>query len=145
MDKLDTYRDVAKQNMDSTIFKKKKLLKVLEKTLGVIQPACRIARVNRQTFYNWLKSDSQFKEDYQDVLERSLDFAETSLLHLIADGNTRAIIFFLSHKGKHRGYGLNNSKKANNRNNQKYYTGLENMSDTELMEIIDKEYHIKTA
>ncbi|WP_143884251.1 hypothetical protein [Chryseobacterium binzhouense] len=145
MDKLDTYKEAAKQNRDSTTSKKKKLLKVLEKTMGVIQPACKMAGINRQTFYNWIKSDSQFYEDYQDLLEKSLDFAETSLLKQIADGNTRAIIFFLSNRGKHRGYRLSNSKKANYRNNQKCYNEVENMSDTELMEIICKEYHIKTA
>lgn len=145
MDKLDTYKGVAKQNRTSTQLKKARLLKALEKTLGVIQPACRMARVNRQTFYNWLKSDSQFTEDYQEVLETSLDFAEMSLIQQIADGNTRAIIFFLSHKAKHRGWGLPSSQKTNHNSNQKYSNDLESMSDEELMAIINKEYHIKVT
>lgn len=135
MDKLDTSKGVVKQNRDSTISKKKRLLKALEKTLGVIQPACRMARVNRQTFYNWLKSDSQFTEDYQEVLETSLDFAELSLLQQIADGNAKATIFFLSHKAKHRGWDLPNSQKANI--NQKISGDLEKLSNEELLAIIN--------
>ncbi|UQB67584.1 hypothetical protein [Epilithonimonas zeae] len=142
MDKLDTFKVVVKQNRTSTQLKKARLLKAMEKTLGVIQPACRMARVNRQTFYNWLKSDSQFKDDYQEVLEDACDFAEMSLIQQIADGNTTAIIFFLSHKAKHRGWGLPSSQKVNNMN-QKHSNDLESMSDEELMAIINKEYHIK--
>ncbi|MFC4686592.1 hypothetical protein ACFO4P_06555 [Epilithonimonas pallida] len=145
MDKLDISKGIVKQNRTSTQLKKARLLKAMEKTLGVIQPACRMARVNRQTFYNWLKSDSQFKDDYQEVLEDSIDFAEMSLIQQIADGNTTAIIFFLSHKAKHRGWGLPSSQKANYNRNQKYSNDLESMSDEELMAIINKEYHIKVT
>lgn len=145
MDKLDTYKGVVKQNRDSTISKKKRLLKALEKTLGVIQPACRMARVNRQTFYNWLKSDSQFTEDYQEVLETSLDFAEMSLLQQIADGNTKATIFFLSHKGKHRGWGLTTSRKVNHNITQKNFDDLGNLSNEQLLEIISQEYNLKIS
>ncbi len=121
----------------STVSKKKRLLKALELTLGDISRS-KMARVNRQTFYNWRKSDTQFKEDYQEILEASLDFAEMSLLQQIADGNARATILFLSHKAKHRGWGLKNSNI-----NQKHSDDLENKSDEELMAIINKEYHFK--
>lgn len=143
MDKLDTSKGIMNQKRDSTLFKKKRLLKALKKTLGVIQPACRMVRVSRQTFYNWLKTDLQFKEDYQEIREESLDFAEASLMQQIAERNPRATIFFLSHKGKDRGWGLPNSRKANYNSNQKYSDDLENMSDEQLMVIINKEYHIK--
>lgn len=145
MDKLDTYKGVVKQNRDSTISKKKRLLKALEKTLGVIQPACRMARVNRQTFYNWLKSDSKFTEHYQEVLETSLDFAEMSLLQQIADGNAKATIFFLSHKGRHRGWSLPTSRKVNHSITQKNSDDVENLSSEQLLEIISQEYNLKIS
>ena len=125
------------QTRNSTVFNKKRLLKALEKTLGVIQPACRMARVNRQTFYNWLKSDSQFKDDYQEIKESALDFAEMSLLQQIGDGNAKATIFFLSHQAKHRGWGLPNSRKANYNINQKNSDDLEKLSNEELIAMIN--------
>ena len=145
MDKLDTYKGIMQYSRTSTQNKKRRLLKALKNTLGIIQPACKMAKVNRQTFYNWLKSDSQFKNDYQEILEDALDFAEASLLQQVADGNSRAIIFFLSHKAKQRGYSLVNSRRENHNNTQKTSTGLEDLSNEQLLAIINKEYNPKIA
>ena len=130
---------VREMNIDriSTQQKKTKLLKALGKTLGMIAPACRMARVNRQTFYNWLKSDVQFKDEYQNILEDSLDFAETVLFQLISEGNTKATIFFLSHKAKHRGWSFSTPQIGNNFN-KKIFKDLENMPDEDLWKIINK-------
>lgn len=121
----------------STQQKKARLLKALGKTLGMIAPACRMARVNRQTFYNWLKSDVQFKDEYQNILEDSLDFAEAMLIQLISEGNTKATIFFLSHKAKHRGWSLS-APQIGNSLNRKIFDDLANMSDEDLWKIINK-------
>ena len=59
--------------------KKDSILKALEKSLGVVNNACRIANV-------------------------ALDFAESQLYKQIADNSTAATIFYLKTKGKHRGY-----------------------------------------
>lgn len=130
-------------NKDSitTQQKKAKLLKALGKTLGLIAPACRMTRVNRQTFYNWLKSDLQFKDDYQNIIEDSLDFAEATLFQLISEGNAKATIFFLSHKAKHRGWSLSASHNGNI-NSQKNIYDLENKSDEDLWEIINNNQKI---
>ena len=130
---------VREMNIDriSTQQKKARLLKALGKTLGMIAPACRMARVNRQTFYNWLNSDVQFKDEYQNILEDSLDFAETVLFQIISEGNTKATIFFLSHKAKHRGWSLSAPQIGNNFN-RKIFDDLANMSDEDLWKIIYK-------
>ena len=130
---------VREMNIDriSTQQKKAKLLKALGKTLGMIAPACRMARVNRQTFYNWLKSDVQFNDEYQKILEDSLDFAEAMLIQLISEGNTKATIFFLSHKAKHRGWSLSAPQNGNNLDRKIFYD-LANMSDEDLWKIINK-------
>lgn len=130
---------VREMNIDriSTQQKKARLLKALGKTLGMIAPACRMARVNRQTFYNWLKSDVQFKDEYQNILEDSLDFAEAILIQLISEGNTKATIFFLSHKAKHRGWSLS-APQIGNSLNRKIFDDLANMSDEDLWKIINK-------
>ncbi|MBL7881222.1 MAG: helix-turn-helix domain-containing protein [Chryseobacterium gambrini] len=119
------------RNRLSTKLKKKMVLKALEKSLAVVSSACQMANVNRQTFYNWLKSDSQFKEAYEEIKEISLDFAETSLFQQIGEYNTTATIFYLKTKGKHRGYGQDNYFKSNRNVNS-----LENLTDEQLWEII---------
>ncbi|WP_375181874.1 helix-turn-helix domain-containing protein [Chryseobacterium sp.] len=120
------------RNRLSTKLKKKMVLKALEKSLAVVSSACQMANVNRQTFYNWLKSDSQFKEAYEEIKEISLDFAETSLFQQIGEYNTAATIFYLKTKGKHRGYGQENYFKSNRNANS-----LENLTDEQLWEIIN--------
>ncbi|AZA51553.1 hypothetical protein EG348_00305 [Chryseobacterium sp. G0201] len=108
------------------------LLKALGKSLAVISPACQMANVNRQTFYNWLRSDTQFKNDYEEIKEISLDFAETSLFQQIGEHNTTATIFYLKTKGKHRGYGQDNSYSVS-----RNVKTLDHLTDEELMSIIN--------
>lgn len=142
MDKLDTlhtHTREMKQNRTSTQNKKRRLLRALEKTLATVQPACKMARVSRGTFYNWLKTDKQFEADYLEIKEGAIDFAEMSLMQQIAEHNTRATIFFLNNKGKHRGWGLDVARNAN-KVSKNYSDELEKMSDEELMAIINKEY-----
>ena len=125
---------MTKPDRASTRLKKKMLLKALEKSLAVISPACQMIGINRQTFYNWLKSDSQLKQQYEDIKEKSLDFAETSLLLQIADHNTTATIFYLKTKGKLRGYGQDNYYKSNNNLND-----VENLTNEQLRAIINNQ------
>lgn len=125
-----------KQNRTSTQLNKARVLKALRLTLGVIQPACKMAKIGRQTFYSWKRTDPEFREDYQEIKEESLDFAEVVLLQLIAEGNAKATIFYLNAKGKHRGWGLPVSRRAKNVQ-QNYVNELENMSNEELMSIIN--------
>lgn len=102
---------------------KKALLAALEKTLGVVSEACKIAELDRTTFYNYQKEDAEFAAAVKDIQEISLDFAESKLFQLI-DGvwlegkgedqnepptyklppNVTATIFYLKTKGKDRGY-----------------------------------------
>ncbi|MCY0971041.1 helix-turn-helix domain-containing protein [Chryseobacterium wangxinyae] len=124
---------MTKPDRASTRFKKKMLLKALEKSLAVISPACQMVGINRQTFYNWLKSDSQLKQQYEDIKEKSLDFAEISLLQQIAEHNTTATIFYLKTKGKLRGYGQDNYYISNNNLNE-----VENLTNEQLWAIINK-------
>lgn len=84
--------------------KKAKMLKALEKSLGVVTTACKMANVGRTTYYEWLDKDPEFKKAVDDFNNIALDFAESKLYELIQEGNVTATIFYLKTKGKKRGY-----------------------------------------
>ena len=83
---------------------KKALLEALEKSLGVVTTACKKAGIGRTTFYEYYKTDPDFKTAVDELQDVALDFAESQLHKQIGDGNSTATIFFLKTKGKHRGY-----------------------------------------
>lgn len=84
--------------------KKTAFLAKYEATLGNISQSCKAADISRQTFYNWLESDSDFRQSVDALNESCIDFAESSLKKQIQDGDTTATIFYLKTKGKSRGY-----------------------------------------
>ena len=83
---------------------KKILLKALEKSMGIVSKACKIADLDRGTFYNYYKNDEDFKEAVDNMQDYVLDFAESKLLENIKDKKETSIIFYLKTKGRKRGY-----------------------------------------
>lgn len=90
--------------MNKTEHNKKAVLEALEKSLGVVTTACKIAGVGRTQFYQWIKDDNEFRKQVDDVANITLDFAESQLHKQIKDGSVPATIFYLKTKGKNRGY-----------------------------------------
>lgn len=90
--------------MNKTEHNKKAVLEALEKSLGVVTTACKLAGVGRTQYYQWLKDDSEFRKQVDDVANITLDFAESQLHKQIKDGSVPATIFYLKTKGKNRGY-----------------------------------------
>lgn len=106
----------------TTSLQKATMLESIEKTLGVITQAAKLAGITRQAHYQWMQQDPEYKAAVESITEVSLDFAESKLFELMQgafsqtvtrDGeivnikdapNTSAIIFYLKTKGKHRGY-----------------------------------------
>ena len=80
------------------------MLQALEKALGIVTQACKVVGISRQTHYNWLELDDEYKQAVQDLGDVALDFAESKLHKLIDSGNPAATIFYLKTKGKNRGY-----------------------------------------
>ena len=80
------------------------LLQALTQSRGIISSACQSASVPRRTFYNWLQTDREFRDSYEDIVEGALDFVENKLLERIAAGSEKAIFFFLKTRGRTRGY-----------------------------------------
>ena len=84
--------------------KKQAVLQALEKTLGIVTRACKIAEVGRTTYYEWLQKDKEFAQKVEDINNIQLDFAETKLFENINANKETSIIFYLKTKGKQRGY-----------------------------------------
>ena len=83
---------------------KKKLIKALEQSLGVVTTACKNVDVARSTFYDWYNADEVFKKEVDGIGDIAIDFAESQLHKQIQDGNSTSTIFYLKCKGKRRGY-----------------------------------------
>ena len=83
---------------------KKKLLEALEKSLGIVTPACKEVGVSRETFYRYYREDEDFKKVVDDINEITLDFAENQLLSKIKEGSERSILFYMKYRGRKRGY-----------------------------------------
>ena len=88
----------------ATTIRQQALLDALRANLGIVTDACNQCGVPRRTHYNWMDTDDAYRDAYLTIADEALDFAESQLLELIAQGNTKAIIFYLKTKGKHRGY-----------------------------------------
>lgn len=89
---------------DKTDIKKKQILEALEKSLGIVTTACKQVGIHRDTYYEWLKKDKEFKKKVKELENVALDFAESQLHKQIAKGNPLSTMFYLKCKGKKRGY-----------------------------------------
>lgn len=91
-------------DQERTRIGKEAILKALRKTLGIVTPACEETGISRTTYYEWYKTDPEFRKNVDDLHEVELDFVESKLHSLINDKNPAAIIFHLKCQGKKRGY-----------------------------------------
>lgn len=94
------------EKTESTLNRRQKaFLKIfIEKAGCNISVSCKKAKIERKTYYNWLNSNTEFKQQVEDAQEALIDYAETKLQQNIMEGNLTATIFYLKTKGKHRGY-----------------------------------------
>lgn len=90
--------------MTKTDINKKAMLAALEKSLGVVTTACREVGLARNTHYEYLKSDKDYRRAVKELENVALDFAESQLHKQIQKGNPLATIFFLKCKARKRGY-----------------------------------------
>lgn len=91
--------------MDNNL-QKKGFIDAYQKTFGNISQSCKAIGISRQTFYNWLNNDTEFKSEIEAVEPNELliDFFESKLIERVNKGDTTATIFGLKTKGKSRGY-----------------------------------------
>ncbi len=121
-------RSVAKVPQNSA--RKNAMISALISTLGIVSTACELVGIDRNTHYNWYEKDEKYKKRVDELLNVSLDFAESKLFETIkgveldedkiflhegapvvvatkkryppSDANIR---FYLDRKGTKRGYG----------------------------------------
>ena len=83
---------------------KERLLKALEKHLGIVSYACKEVGLSRNTFYDYCKTDEDFKATVDDINELAIDMAESQLYKKIVEGSEKSIHFYLRYRAKKRGY-----------------------------------------
>jgi hypothetical protein len=80
-------------------------IEVYKKNLGIISVACEKCNISRQTYYDWMKNDPDFKQAIADADESTIDWAEGKLFKAVDDGNVKATTYLLDAKARQRGYG----------------------------------------
>jgi hypothetical protein len=89
----------------STVLKRQLFLGAFRKT-GNISVSCAAAKVTRRTFERWLQKSKNFQNQYQDLLESKVDFAESALFVAAGKQERWAVQEILhSRRGRARGYG----------------------------------------
>jgi len=113
---------MSEENLQSLTIKKSAMYEALTKNLGNVTKSAEEIGIHRQTHYDWMNDDSEYKAAVDSLKNVALDFAEEQLRKLMEgaerqalthDGeivtikdapNTSAIIFYLKTQGKQRGY-----------------------------------------
>jgi hypothetical protein len=88
----------------STRRKKNTFVSAYDKSACNVSAACRFTKISRNCYYDWMKTDSYFRERIEELDEEILDMAEGMLKKNIHEQKEASIFFFLKTKGKHRGY-----------------------------------------
>lgn len=89
---------------NKTLHTKKALIVAMRESLGIVTTACQTVGVSRTTYYEYLRTDKNFKTSIDDIENIALDFVEGQLLKQIQENNPTSTIFYLKTKGKSRGY-----------------------------------------
>ena len=85
--------------------KKELMLKALHENCGLISKACKQAKIARQTHYDWINSDDEYKKQIMEIKDYVLDVIEESSINMIKEGKTPVMnIFYLKCLGKDRGF-----------------------------------------
>jgi len=112
--------------------KKELMIKALTKSLGNVSSAAKIVDIARETHYDWLKTDENYKNAVESISDYTLDFVESKLVENINTGDNASIFFFLKCKGKKRGWVEKSEVVQTNINYNK------EVSDEEMNELLDK-------
>lgn len=80
------------------------MLDALSKCNGIVTIACEASKTIRQTHYRWIKQDAEYAARVEEINEACIDFVEDKCYSLISQGDPTLIKFYLSTKGRSRGF-----------------------------------------
>jgi hypothetical protein len=96
--------DTIKKEQERTKEKRDLFLQGFSEYACNISATCKAVSISRETYYDWRRKYPEFAKACDDAEESMIDFAESKLMKQIDVGNMTAIIFFLTNKGKRRGW-----------------------------------------
>ena len=64
---------------------KERVLKALEKSLGIVSTALKMADLSRTNYYKWLSEDDEFKKKVQEIEAIEKDFIRSKYYECIKD------------------------------------------------------------
>ena len=105
----------------------------LQATGGFISLAAQRVGCSTRTVERRIAASAKLRAQLEEICEKKLDLAESSLMKLIKDGNLGAICFYLKCKGKHRGY-IERQELAVSVDQ----SSMDNVSDAELERIVNE-------
>lgn len=90
--------DDEKKEQDRTTAAKKRFLEIFGMTMGTITLACEKADIHRNTYYDWMKTDIEFRTAVAEIERQRVDMTEDRLFKLIQQDDGPSIRFFLERK-----------------------------------------------
>lgn len=88
-------RGPEKMEQERTAKKKAQFLEIFRKNLGTIGVACDKCDIDRTTFYDWKRTDPQFKSAIAKIEDERLDMVEDELFELIKKHDGPSIRFYM--------------------------------------------------
>lgn len=80
------------------------MIEAIREAEGNLSRAARIVGCARSTVHRYVNNYTTVEDAYHEANEQIIDIAEDQLIRLVKKGSFPAIKFFLSTKGKSRGY-----------------------------------------
>ena len=84
---------------------KKAILEAIKDSGGIMSTIARRLDVTWHTADSWIRESEKLMEALKDEKETILDMSESTLLKRIKEGDEQSAKWYLSKKGKMRGYG----------------------------------------
>lgn len=116
--------------------KKRAFLDIFKAKGAFISVSCDACNISRQTYYDWLEADKEFRNCVNEIKESVLDFTEHMLIKNIQEGKEASIIFKLKTLGKSRGY--IEKQEVEHSGSLGMYRALQEMSDEELQKLVEQ-------
>ena len=103
--KREFYKKVNPLKSDKGTIRKNLMISALIRKSNIVTQAANLIGIHPDTHYHWLKTDEEYAQKVASLDNYVLDFVEGKLLEQINAGDSANTRFYLSVKGKKRGYG----------------------------------------